>query len=180
MKNKTTNEGVMNNSNQPQMNLKLNEMVEERVNDLTKQLTEIRDEIKGLNQIDCSDKNSKFLFGSTEVNIEDFMSEPDIQMYRNWLMLKRSLEGKDEGEVDSMYCELMEDNWDENWFNYVYNNSSPGDFIEDVWDYIDWGCFIDDHFDSGSPEIRSMKFSYERELDRKRLLKDYIKTNIEN
>ena len=110
MENKTTNEEVMNNSNQSPINLKLNGMIQKKISDLTNQITDISNEISELRKIDVVDETTKISMGSTKVNIEDFMSEPDLKTYRKWLELKKILEEeyKNDDEVDNSTIEVDE------------------------------------------------------------------------
>ena len=80
MENNTTNEGMVNNSNQPSQTEKLNGMINKKITDLTEKLGKIGSEINELKQINVTDEITKIVVGSTEFNIEDFMSEPDVMM----------------------------------------------------------------------------------------------------
>ena len=99
MENNTTNEGMVNNSNQTSQTEKLNGMINKKITDLTEQLGKIGNEISELKQIEVTDEITKIVVGSTEFNIEDFMSEPDIQKYRNWLEVKKEFEEKSEDDI---------------------------------------------------------------------------------
>ena len=181
MENKTTNKEVINNSNQSPINLKLNGMIQKKISDLTNQISDISNEISGLRKIDVVDETTKISMGSTKVNIEDFMSEPDIKTYRNWLELKEILEKeyKNDDEVDNMLNEFKEEKWSSCWYEYVYNNCSEGDLIQDVWDYIDWGEFISEHFNRDSSEIQDLKSDWiENECGKKELVNDLIEMNL--
>ena len=80
----TTNEGMTNNSNQPSTIEKLEQIINTRISDLNSELDELR-------SIKVTDEIKKLVVGSTEFNIEDFMSEPDIDRFRNWLKIKKEL-----------------------------------------------------------------------------------------
>ena len=107
------------------------------------------------------------------------MSEPDLKTYRNWLDLKKDLEEKYGNEGVNLYSDLLEEKWDDIWDEYVYDNTSPGDLICDVWDYIDWGDFISDHFRSDSDEVIHMKRDYfENDVNHKELLNEFIEMKL--
>ena len=105
MNDNNNNEGMVNNSNQPSQTEKLNGMINKKITDLTEQLGKIGSEINELKQINVTDEVTKIVVGSTKFNIEDFMSEPDIHKYRNWLDVKKELEEKSEDDVDELIRE---------------------------------------------------------------------------
>ena len=115
MDNLTTTEGVVNNSNQPSQTDKLSQMINKRITDLTEQLGKISNEITELKSIQVTDEIRKIVVGSTEFNIEDFMSVPDITKYRNWLEVKKELEGKNDEEISDVVNEELREKW-----NYIW------------------------------------------------------------
>ena len=115
----TTNEGMVNNSNQPSQTEKLNGMINKKITDLTEKLGKIGNEINELKKIEVTDEITKIVVGSTEFNIEDFMSEPDIHKYRNWLEVKKELEGKSEEDIDDLTGQSKSELWENGWVESV-------------------------------------------------------------
>lgn len=178
MDNLTTIEGVVNNSNQPSQTEKLSEMINKRITDLTEQLGKISNEITELKSIQVTDEIRKIVVGSTEFNIEDFMSVPDITKYRNWLEVKKELENKSEEDVDDLIGQSKSEKWDEEWVEYITYNYSPSDVVYDPWDYLDFDEFLNNHLYSDHHEVSEMKELFMEDQDDKLILEDYIKDNI--
>ena len=179
MENNTTNEGMVNNSNQPSQTEKLNGMINKKITDLTEKLGKIGSEINELKKIEVTDEITKIVVGSTEFNIEDFMSEPDIHKYRNWLDVKKELEEKSEDDVDELIREEQHNQWCNTWDDYVYSNSEPYDVINDVWDYLDWDSFINNHLNPDSDEISHLKEEYvDENCDDNSILNQYVKDSL--
>ena len=136
MENNTTNEGMVNNSNQPSQTEKLNGMINKKITDLTEKLGKIGNEINELKKIEVTDEITKIVVGSTEFNIEDFMSEPDIHKYRNWLEVKKELEGKSEEDIDDLTGQSKSELWENGWVEYITDNYSPSDVVYDPFENI--------------------------------------------
>lgn len=180
MNNNTTNEGVVNNSNQPSQNNKLQELINNKISQLTEQLGKIGNEIKELKSIEVSDEVQKMVVGSTEFKIEDFMSEPDVQSYRNWLKLKKELEEKSEEEIDELIDDEKDEHWSDNFQDHIQNNYSWLD-MEDLDRFYDWYDFVRDYIeDPDDYTLERMKDDYKSYLDDSEILEDYIKEQITN
>lgn len=176
MDNLTTTEGVVNNSNQPSQTDKLSQMINKRITDLTEQLGKISNEITELKSIQVTDEIRKIVVGSTEFNIEDFMSVPDITEYRNWLEVKKELEGKNDEEISDVVNEELRDKWNYDWLDYVNSNCDWDDF--DVTDYMDFGEFIERYLDPGDYELDGVRDDFYDSFTREEILEEYIKDNI--
>ena len=105
--NNKTNEGVGNSSNQPSQMEELQNKINWEIDTLTDRVNVIENQINELKTIEVSDKVRKIVVGSTEFNIEDFMTKPDIEKYREWLKIKKELESKNEDELDDFVDETM-------------------------------------------------------------------------
>lgn len=180
MSDNNNNEGMVNNSNQPSQTEKLNGMINKKITNLTEQLGKIGNEINELKKMEVTDEVTKIVVGSTVFNIEDFMSEPDIHKYRNWLDVKKDLEQKSQDDIDDLISEEQHEQWDNEWNEYVYNNGYPDDLISDPWDYIDWGDFIYKYLSPNSDEVDDLKqkFFDENELDDTSVLTQYVTDNL--
>lgn len=171
-----TNEGVVNNSNQPSQNNKLQELINNKISQLTEQLSKIGNEINELKTIEVSDEVQKMVVGSTEFKIEDFMSEPDIQKYRNWLEVKKELEGFEETDVDDLVDEQLDDKWNYDWEGYIEENCDYRDF--DPWDYMEFNEFIERYLDSSDYSLEGYKDDYKSNFSKTEILEEYIKDNV--
>lgn len=176
MDNLTTTEGVVNNSNQPSQTDKLSQMINKRITDLTEQLGKISNEITELKSIQVTDEIRKIVVGSTEFNIEDFMSVPDITKYRNWLEVKKELEGKNDEEISDVVNEELQEKWNYDWCDYVNHNCDWDDF--DVTNYLDFSEFIERYLDPSDYELDGVRDDFYDGFTREEILEDYIKDNI--
>ena len=178
MENNTTNEGMVNNSNQPSQTEKLNGMINKKITDLTEQLGKIGNEINELKKIEVTDEITKIVVGSTEFNIEDFMSEPDIHKYRNWLEVKKELEGKSEEDIDDLTGQSKSELWENGWVEYITDNYSPSDVVYDPFDYIEFDEFLYNHLHSDSYDVSNIKDSFIENQDDKQILESIISERI--
>ena len=174
----TTNEGMVNNSNQPSQTEKLNGMINKKITDLTEKLGKIGSEINELKQINVTDEITKIVVGSTEFNIEDFMSEPDIHKYRNWLEVKKELEGKSEEDIDDLTGQSKSELWENGWVEYITDNYSPSDVVYDPFDYIEFDEFLYNHLHSDSYDVSNIKDSFIENQDDKQILESIISERI--
>ena len=165
----TTNEGMTNNSNQPSTIEKLEQIINTRISDLNSELDELR-------SIKVTDEIKKLVVGSTEFNIEDFMSEPDIDRFRNWLKIKKEWENTPEDEIRDMVVEEKDNRWSNEWFDEVYNNFHDMDI--DVWDYISERDFISDYMDRDSYDIDWIKDKFFGDQNETEILSDLIKERL--
>ena len=173
------NEGIVNNSNEPSQNNELKRMIEKKISDLTEQLGVIGNEIQELKTIEVSDEIKKIVVGSTEFNIEDFMKEPDIKIYRNWLKIKKELEEKSEGEVDELVYSENEKSWENNFQDYIGSNYgwSDLDYIDDLYDFVD---FVYDRItDPDDYSIDGFKDDFMGDKHEKETLSNYIENSLE-
>lgn len=174
MNDNNNNEGMVNNSNQPSQTEKLNGMINKRVTDLTEQLGKIGNEINELKQINVTDEVTKIVVGSTEFNIENFMSEPDIKKYRNWLGLKKDLESKSEDDIDDLIEMENENDWDKNFQEFIQDNYSYSD-LDDLDYFYDWYDFVSDNItNSDMGEIDNFKEHFMSEKTEEGTLEEYI------
>ena len=174
MSDNNNNEGMVNNSNQPSQTEKFNGMINKRVTDLTEQLGKNGNEINELKQINVTDEVTKIVVGSTEFNIEDFMSEPDIHKYRNWLELKKDLESKSEDDIEEMVEMENENDWDKNFQEFIQNNYSYSD-IGDLDYYYDFYDFVSDNItNSDCGEIDNFKEHFMSDKTEEGTLEEYI------
>lgn len=178
MENNTTNEGMVNNSNQPSQTEKLNGMINKKITDLTEKLGKIGSEINELKQINVTDEITKIVVGSTEFNIEDFMSEPDIHKYRNWLEVKKELEGKSEEDIDDLTGQSKSELWENEWVEYITDNYSPSDVVYDPFDYIEFDEFLYNHLDSSHYDVSNIKETFIENQDDKQILESIISERI--
>jgi len=178
MTNNTTNEGVENNSNQPSQTEKLSEMINNRITSLTEKIGKISSEISELKTIEVTPEITRMVVGSTEFNIEDFMSEPDIHKYRNWLEVKKELEDKSEEDINDLIGQTKSDKWEEEWVEYTSYNYSPSDVVDDPFDYIDFDDFLYNHLHSDHSEVSYIKDDFMGEQDDNEILENYISDRI--
>lgn len=178
MNNNTTKEGVVNNSNQPSQKNKLQELINNKISQLTEELGKIGNEINELKTIEVSDENQKMIVGSTEFNIEDFMSEVDVEKYRKWLSLKEKWEKKDVDEVRNMIDEEKDDRWYNEWEDEVYNHFDSCDI--DVWDYMSERDFISGYMDRDSYDIEWVKENFLENHTDKRVLTDIMEYELKH
>ena len=178
MTNNTTNEGVENNSNQPSQTEKLSEMINNRITSLTEKIGKISSEISELKTIEVTPEITRMVVGSTEFNIEDFMSEPDIHKYRNWLEVKKELEDKSEDDVSDLIGQTKSEKWDDEWLEYISYNYSTSDVVDDPFDYIDFDEFLSTHFYSDHHLVEHCKEDFMGDQDDKDILENYISDRI--
>lgn len=173
------NEGIVNNSNEPSQNNELKRMIEKKISDLTEQLGVIGNEIQELKTIEVSDEIKKIVVGSTEFNIEDFMKEPDIKVYRNWLKIKKELEEKSLSEVDELVYSENEKDWDNNFQDYISSNYSWRD-LDDIDDFFDWYDFVSDYIkDPDNYQIEGFKEDFMNDKPDSETLSNYIENSLE-
>lgn len=178
MENNTTNEGMVNNSNQPSQTEKLNGMINKKITNLTEQLGKIGNEISELKQIEVTDEITKIVVGSTEFNIEDFMSEPDIQKYRNWLEVKKEFEEKSEDEVDELVSSENEKSWERNFQDYITSNYYYDD-IDNIDDIKNFSDFVYDYItDPDEYQIDRFKDDFLNDKDDKETLQEYLESRL--
>ena len=173
------NEGIVNNSNEPSQNNELKRMIEKKISDLTEQLGVIGNEIQELKTIEVSDEIKKIVVGSTEFNIEDFMKEPDIKVYRNWLKIKKELEEKEQHELDNLIEREDEKDWENHFQDYISSNYgwSDLDYIDDLYDF---GSFVYDRItDPDDYSIESFKDDFMNDKLGSETLSNYIENSLE-
>ena len=180
MNNNTTNEGVVNNSNQPSQTEKLSEMINNRITSLTEKIGKISSEISELKTIEVKPEITKLTCGSTEFNIQDFMSEPDIHKYKNWLELKKELEEKSDDEIDNLIESEQEEEWKSDFKNFIQDNFHWSD-IDDIDYFYDWYDFVNDYMnDPDGYGMDRFKDEFISGLRESETLQEYIQRKIEN
>lgn len=173
----TTNEGMVNNSNQPSQMEELQNKINWEINTLTDRVNVIEKQINELKTIEVSDEVRKIVVGSTEFNIEDFMTKPDIEKYREWLKIKKELEGKNEDEMDDFVDETMMKDWRNNFQEYIYENYGYEDFTE-LESIYPFGDFVNNYMtEEDCWTISHVKDDF-LELDKKEILKRYITSKV--
>lgn len=172
MTNVTEKEGVVNNSNQPSQDNNLQRLINQKINELSQKSDRLSKEINGLKSIQVKGENNKIVVGSTELLIEDFMTEPSVHEYQKWLKKKEDFENWTEDKIEEVISEEKDDMWYNEWTDEVYNHFDSCDI--DVWDYMSERDFISDYLDRDSYDIEWVKDNYFENLDDNQILKDRL------
>lgn len=172
MTNVTEKEGVVNNSNQPSQDNNLQRLINQKINELSQKSDRLSKEINGLKSIQVKEENNKIVVGSTELLIEDFMTEPSVHEYQKWLKKKEDFENWTEDKIEEVISEEKDDMWYNEWTDEVYNHFDSCDI--DVWDYMSERDFIHDYLDRDSYDIEWVKDNYFENLDDNQILKDRL------
>jgi hypothetical protein len=105
----------------------------------------------------------------------------DIVWYRESykdLDVKKQLEGQDEEDIEMLVDGIKEDNWSNNFQEWIGDNYDWSD-LDDLEEFVDFNGFISDYVtDSSSYGIERFKDEFFDEKGRSEILEEYITKKI--